>query len=128
MSAARGEACPLARKLKAAASDPPHVAARVIDELELEVVARQIAADRERDFEVRRQLEGQLAADSGKAATGDEVEVKLKSRGVGGVLVGGLCSASELYTIGRDDIPASGVATVIKDLYVGGRGGSCEQK
>ena len=69
---------PVARNLEALPIDPPDVLSAGIDQLELQIVDRRLAADAERDLPVRRQVEVQGPVGHGVARAAVEVEVELE--------------------------------------------------
>ena len=67
---------PVARKDEVAAILPPDVLATRLDQFQLEVLRRRIAADAERDLKVRRKVEIDLLPRDGVAAVSVKVEVE----------------------------------------------------
>ncbi len=106
------DARPLPRVLELPAVDPPHVLARRVHQLELEVVDRRVRAQPEHELVVLRQLERQLPARDRVTGAAAEVEVQAQ------------CAARparvrrdpQLHAIRRVRGPAAGRLEVVQEL------------
>ncbi len=113
---------PLLGKVVARPVDPPHVVAAGVDQLELQVVARRIAAQLERELVVVRILDRDRAADPGIA--GDAVEVVVQADRLGAAAAGGLHQPGRSGDlVGDDDLPVVEVVEAVQRHRRGRRRG-----
>ena len=113
MSAPRREPRPIPGEFEPSAIHPPDDLARLVHELQLQVVRRQVTSRRKRQLKIRRQFQWQLTANAPVTGSRNEVDVDSQHRVM---TVFMMFADFDRDAFRGNDLPASSIRKIVYDL------------